>query len=132
MENTKQTKSVYCKGEFFNYAGIHLLVDLWGATNISNGKETEQILTDAVAACGATLLEVHAHTFSPYDGISAIAVLKESHISVHTWPEFEYAAVDVFVCGDINPYKALPVLKEGFKATEMQIMELKRGIFNEK
>ncbi len=132
MENINQAKSVYCKGEFFNYAGIHLLVDLREAKNISNAEETEQILTDAVAACGATLLEVHAHTFSPYNGISAIAILKESHISVHTWPEFEYAAADVFVCGDINPYKALPVLKERFKAKEMQIMEIKRGIFNEK
>ena len=132
MENAKQEKSVYCKGEFFNYAGIHLLVDLWGAKNISDAKETEQILTDAVSACGATLLEVHAHTFSPFNGISAIAVLKESHISVHTWPEFEYAAADVFVCGDINPYKALPVLKERFKANDMQIMEIKRGIFDGK
>ncbi|MDP8234216.1 MAG: adenosylmethionine decarboxylase [Candidatus Saelkia tenebricola] len=132
MESVKENKSVYCHGEVFDYAGIHLLVDFWKAKNISDATATEQILKDAVIACGATLLEVHAHTFSPYKGISGIAILKESHISVHTWPEFEYAALDVFVCGDVDPYKALPVLKDGFDAEEMQIMELKRGIFDGK
>lgn len=128
----KENKSVYCKGETFSYAGKHLIVELWGAKNISSEENTKEVLKNSVEICGATLIEVHAHTFSPYDGISAIAVLKESHISVHTWPEFRYAAVDIFVCGDVDPYLALPVLKEGFAAEEIQVMEFKRGIFDEK
>lgn len=128
----KEKGSVYCKGSYYNYAGLHLLLELWGAKNISSLEETERILKEAIQACGATLLNIQLHCFSPYNGISGIAIIQESHISVHTWPEFEYAAVDIFVCGSIDPYKAVPVLKEGFQAQEIQIIELKRGIFDEK
>ena len=85
-----------------------------------------------MAACGATLLKLHTHVFTPYDGISGVAVLMESHIAIHTWPELEYAAVDIFVCGNVDPYKAVPVFKEAFRSDNVQVLELKRGIFNER
>jgi S-adenosylmethionine decarboxylase len=132
MKEMEVKKSFYCKGEIFNYAGTHLLIEMWKAKNIDSAEEVAKIRTEAVHACGATLLEVRTHTFSPYNGVSGIAILKESHISVHTWPEFEYAAVDIFVCGNVDPYKALPVIKEGFQAEKIQVLELKRGIFDEK
>ncbi|MDP8253804.1 MAG: adenosylmethionine decarboxylase [Candidatus Kaelpia aquatica] len=131
-QTIKESGSVYCKEDSMSYAGKHLIIELWGAKNIASEEGTKEVLRKAVKACGATLLEVHAHTFSPYSGISAVAILKESHISVHSWPEFNYAAADIFVCGDVDPHLAVPVLKEGFSAEEVQVTELKRGVFDEK
>ncbi|MCD6080853.1 MAG: adenosylmethionine decarboxylase [Candidatus Omnitrophica bacterium 4484_49] len=130
MKKTMEKKSVYCKGEVFNYAGTHLLIEMWGAKNIDSAETVKEILKEAVSACGATLLYIHTHTFSPYNGVSGVAVISESHISVHTWPEFGYAAVDIFVCGNVDPYKAVPVIKEGFQAEDIQVMELKRGVLD--
>ena len=125
-----EKKSVYCKGAVFNYAGTHLLIEMWGAKNIDSAENVKEILKEAVSACGATLLYIHTHTFSPYNGVSGVAVISESHISIHTWPEFGYAAVDIFVCGNVDPYKAVPVIKEGFQAEDIQVMELKRGVLD--
>jgi S-adenosylmethionine decarboxylase len=124
----KKERGYYSKCEQFNYAGTHLLLELWGAENITSLEKVEKALIDSIKACGATLLEMKLHHFSPNQGISGIAIIKESHISVHTWPEFGYAAIDIFVCGEINPYKAIPVLKKAFKPKKMQLMEVKRGI----
>lgn len=132
MRKIADKKGVYCRTDTLNYAGTHLLIEMWKAKNISSPEKIEQLLVQAVEACGATLLEVHTHTFSPFNGVSGIAILKESHISIHTWPEFEYAAVDIFVCGNVDPYRAIPVFKQGFETEEIQILELKRGIFDER
>ena len=87
------------------YAGSHLIIDLWEAEGLSDRDRIETALIDAVKAAGATLLHIHLHTFSEGGGISGVAVLAESHISVHTWPEKGYAAFDVFMCGDSKPRK---------------------------
>lgn len=132
MKKGREKNSVYCKSGELSYAGTHLLIEIWKAKNISSARKVKKILIEAIKACHATLLEIHTHTFSPFNGVSGIAILKESHISVHTWPEFKYAAVDIFVCGNVNPYKAIPVFKQGFQTEEIQILEFKRGIFNER
>jgi len=62
----------------------------------------EATLREAVLQAGATLLHIHLHHFTPNGGISGVAVLAESHISVHTWPERNFAAFDVFMCGDAS------------------------------
>ena len=111
------------------YAGIHLIVELWNPKNITDLKKAKRILTEAIKACKATLLKIDLHKFSPYNGISGVAVLKESHISIHSWPEYKYAALDIFVCGTVDPYLAIPVLKKGFSPKKIQITEIKRGIF---
>ncbi|MCB1742345.1 MAG: adenosylmethionine decarboxylase, partial [Gammaproteobacteria bacterium] len=80
-------------------AGTHLIVDFWDAKRLTDLKLMERALQEAALAGGATLLHVHLHHFSENDGISGVAVLAESHISVHTWPERGYAAFDVFMCG---------------------------------
>src|SRR5215813_9636576 len=90
-----------CKDHFITrngvtFAGSHLIIDLWEAENLGNQDLIEQALVDAVAAAGATLLHIHLHTFTQGGGVSGVAVLAESHISVHTWPERGYAAFDVF------------------------------------
>lgn len=111
------------------YAGVQLVIELWNAENLSSLPKIKKILKDSVKACGATLLKIDLHKFSPYGGISGMAIISESHLSVHTWPEYKYAALDIFVCGNVDPYKAITVLKTGFKTKNLQIAEFKRGIF---
>ena len=88
----------------------------------------EQAMKDAVEAAGATLLHIHLHTFTPSGGISGVAVLAESHISVHTWPERGYAAFDVFMCGSAEPKKALKVLEQAFAPKRTVVGMHKRGV----
>lgn len=110
------------------FAGIHLLVELWRCRHLQDLAEIDAILREAVRACGATLLHINLHEFSPNGGVSGVAVLQESHISIHTWPEYEYAAMDVFVCGTLDPHRCLPVLKRRFRPDRLQVVEIKRGI----
>ena len=110
------------------YAGSHLIIDLWDAEGLDDRERIENALINAVNAAGATLLHIHLHTFSEGGGISGVAVLAESHISVHTWPEKGYAAFDVFMCGDAEPRKALGVFKDAFNPGRLVIGEHKRGV----
>ena len=82
---------------------------------------------EAVDAIGATLLNLHVHTFSP-QGVTGLAVLAESHLSLHSWPEHGYLAADVFTCGDrVEPTKAVDVLKRHFQPQRVEVMEIARG-----
>jgi len=110
------------------YAGSHLIIDLWEAEGLDDRERIENALVDAVHAAGATLLHIHLHTFTEGGGISGVAVLAESHISVHTWPERGYAAFDVFMCGDADPKKALSVFKAAFNPGRIVVGEHKRGV----
>lgn len=110
------------------YAGMHLLLDLKGAQNLDNLEIVESALRDAVTASGATLLSIDLHHFTPNGGISGVVVLAESHISIHTWPEADFAAVDIFMCGDCNPYNAIPALRSAFSPTDLIVSEHKRGL----
>lgn len=109
------------------FAGTHLLLDLWGAKHLDEIDRMEQAMRDCVEACGATLLHIHLHHFSPSGGISGVAVLAESHISVHTWPERDYAAFDVFMCGDAQPENSISVLKRAFFPQRIEVNEELRG-----
>jgi S-adenosylmethionine decarboxylase len=110
------------------FAGRHLIIDFWEAEGLDDKDRIEQAMIDAVEAAGATLLHIHLHTFTPTGGISGVAVLAESHISVHTWPERGYAAFDVFMCGSAEPKKALSVLKEALTPKRFVLAEHKRGV----
>ena len=70
-----------------SFAGIHLLLDLWDASGLDDADLIERAIRDSVEIAGASLLHMHLHHFTPSGGISGVAVLAESHISVHTWPE---------------------------------------------
>lgn len=111
-----------------SYAGTHLLVELWGASNLGDPAYAETALTDAAKAAGATILHSYMHPFGPNMGVSGVVVLAESHISIHTWPERNYAAVDIFMCGTCDPYVAVNVLKEAFTPEHVQLAEQKRGL----
>lgn len=110
------------------FAGTHLIIDLWGARHLDNLSLMEKTLHRAVRVAGATLLHIHLHHFTPNGGISGVAVLAESHISVHTWPERDYAAFDIFMCGDARPELAIPVLEKAFHPESLNINKQLRGI----
>ena len=107
-------------------AGVHLIVDLHGAEGLNDIDLIDKTLRRCVAAARATLLHIHLHHFHP-NGVSGVAVLAESHISIHTWPEVGYAALDVFMCGTADPDKCIPVLREAFSAKRVSVNELLRG-----
>ncbi|MEM1380139.1 MAG: adenosylmethionine decarboxylase [Pseudomonadota bacterium] len=109
------------------YAGTHLIIDLVGAKNLTDKPRMEKAFLDCVRECGATLLHMHIHTFLPSGGLSGVAVLAESHISVHTWPERDYAAFDVFMCGGAEPEKAIAILKNAFDADQVNVQTFYRG-----
>ena len=118
----------FIKRNGLEFAGTHLVFDFWGASQLDNLALMEQSMRDSVVAAGATLLHIHLHHFTPNGGISGVAVLAESHISVHTWPERGYAAFDVFMCGDAEPEKAIPVLRKAFQPNNVSVNEILRGL----
>ena len=120
-------KDHFITREGVQFAGTHLLLDLWGAKHLDDKARIEQAMRDCVEACGATLLHIHLHHFTPSFGVSGVAVLAESHISVHTWPERDYAAFDVFMCGDAQPENAIAVLKRAFLPQRIEVNEELRG-----
>ena len=110
------------------YDGRHLIADLNGCSGLTDERLIASALTEAAAAAGATVLEIRLHSFGPGQGVTGVALLAESHISIHTWPERDFAAVDIFMCGGCNPYHSLPVLKEVFAPTSILLSEQRRGL----
>lgn len=126
-QSDDEAKDHFIRRNGVEFAGTHVLLDLWGASRLDDIECIEQAMRDIVIACGATLLHIHLHHFSPSGGVSGVAVLAESHISVHTWPERDYAAFDVFMCGDAQPENAVPVLKRAFLPHRIEVSEELRG-----
>jgi S-adenosylmethionine decarboxylase len=89
--------------------------------------EIEDTLRTAAGVCGATVLGVQLHSFGKHAGVTGVAMLAESHISIHTWPELDYIALDIFMCGNSNPHLALPLLKSFFQPQRMNLIEHNRG-----
>ena len=108
------------------FAGTHLIIEVVNGHGLDDEARIAQAFRDCVDSCGATLLHIHTHKFSP-QGVSGVAVLAESHISVHTWPEIGYGAFDVFMCGDARPWRAVDVLKAAFATSDVRVRELRRG-----
>ena len=104
-----------------------MIIDLYGARRLEDMKHIERTLRRCVEVAGATLLQVHLHPTSAKGGSSGVAVLAESHISVHTWPEADYAAFDVFMSGDADPEAIVPVLKAAFSARTVGLTTHLRG-----
>ncbi|HEX6356671.1 adenosylmethionine decarboxylase [Actinophytocola sp.] len=108
--------------------GTHLLVDLIGAHGTGDIDLVRQALIDCTEAASATLIDIRLHHFEPGGGITGIAVLAESHISIHSWPEHLFAAIDLFMCGNADPRRALPVLNGSFRPDKMITRECRRGL----
>jgi S-adenosylmethionine decarboxylase len=122
-----ERKDYFIEREGLRYAGTHLIVDLWDASHLDDLKRIESAFRDAVTKSGATLLHIHLHHFTPNNGVSGVAVLAESHISIHTWPENGFAAFDVFMCGGADPHRAVEVLQRAFKPGRVEMHEYLRG-----
>ena len=113
-----------------NALGRHLLIELQDCDK--EGLNDLGFIRDAMMAaavdCGATVLGESFHHFSP-QGVSGVVVIAESHLSIHTWPEYRYAAVDIFTCGTtVEPEKAAEVLIEKLGAKNHSLMEIQRGL----
>jgi len=108
------------------YAGNHLIIEVVNGHGLDDEDRIRNAFREIVTTCGATLLHIHTHKFSP-QGVSGVAVLAESHISVHTWPEIGYGAFDVFMCGDAKPWLAVDVLKSAFRTGDVRVKSLRRG-----
>jgi S-adenosylmethionine decarboxylase len=124
----EERKDYFVERDGQKFAGMHLLVDLWGATNLGDPDLIDRALREAAVTAGATILHSHFHHFSPNGGVSGVVVLAESHISIHTWPERDFAAVDIFMCGACDPHMAIPVLRAAFRPSEVRLDEQRRGL----
>jgi S-adenosylmethionine decarboxylase len=110
------------------YQGIHLIADLHAAKALDDAALIGRCLADAALVAGATLLETRLHHFGPGMGVTGVALLAESHISIHSWPEHHYAAVDIFMCGTANdPDAALTLIAEALGARIENRVALRRG-----
>ena len=109
------------------FAGTHLLIDLWGARNLDQPELIDRALREGAVVAGATILHSHFHHFTPNGGVSGVVVLAESHISIHTWPERNFAAIDIFMCGICDPRRAIPVLQAAFHPEKVDVGEQRRG-----
>jgi|TARA_B100001939_G_scaffold297356_1_gene271782 S-adenosylmethionine decarboxylase len=110
------------------YAGKHLLLDLWGVKFDNSITTLKKVIKNAVKVSGATMLHMHLHRFGKEQGISGVAVLAESHISVHTWPERDYVAFDIFMCGDTKPEASAEYLIKTLKPKKEILKKIKRGV----
>ncbi|MBO6948707.1 MAG: adenosylmethionine decarboxylase [Rhodospirillales bacterium] len=122
-----EDKDYFIVRDGVRYAGTHLIIDVYGADRLDELSHVETALRDAVDAANATLLHIHLHHFTPNGGISGVAVLAESHISIHTWPECGYAALDVFMCGEANPHATIEILRQAFAPERIAVEEHMRG-----
>jgi len=114
-----------------NALGRHLLLELFDCDldAINNVETVKGALIEAAKRAQATIVDVVFHEFNPF-GVSGVVVIAESHLSIHTWPEYRYAAVDIFSCGDVlQPEVAATYLVEQFGAERTSVIELQRGMF---
>ena len=113
-----------------NVLGRHLLLELknCNAEVLNDITIIRNCLTETAEQIGATVVNQSFHQFSPF-GISGVVIVAESHLCIHTWPEYGYASVDVFTCGEsIDPKRAISLLTEKFGSKESSYLELKRGV----
>lgn len=111
--------------------GRHMLLELFECNSeaLKSLETVKEVLVEAAKRVQATIVDVVFHEFNPF-GISGVVVIAESHLAIHTWPEYRYAAVDIFSCGDVlKPEIAAAYLVEQFAAERTSIVELQRGIF---
>lgn len=114
-----------------NALGKHLLIEYFDCDveALNDVSQVERYMEQAAEHCGATIVRSVFHAFNPI-GVSGVVVIAESHLAIHTWPEYGYAAVDVFTCGDtVDPRVAEKELRRLFGAGRVEIREIPRGAF---
>jgi len=111
------------------HVGKHLVLDAWKVSSdrLNDPEFLRRAMKKAVDECGATLINLCVHQFSPY-GVTATATLAESHMAVHTWPEHGYLGADLFFCGAGRPERALDTLVDLYEPRDVKIRRLNRGV----
>src|SRR5690349_21132524 len=107
--------------------GRHIILEMWGCQNLDSVETAERALRDMVQALDVNLLDLKVYPFSPV-GVTGMAIVSESHLVIHTWPEYGYAAVDVFTCGaPRDPQDAIGVLRRHYQPERIGVMQINRG-----
>ena len=112
-----------------NALGRHILVEFTDCNPdiLNDVDKVEKSMVEAAKTAGATVINSTFHHFSPW-GISGVVVIQESHLAIHTWPEFRYAAVDLFTCGEtVDPWVSFEHLKKAFQSNKYSALEMNRG-----
>lgn len=112
--------------------GRHILVEYYQCNQetMDNVELIRRLMLEAAEVSGASIVKEVFHRFSPH-GVSGTVVIAESHLAIHTWPEYGYAAVDLFTCGDeVDPWKGFKHLKAGFESQSHSATEMRRGLFD--
>ncbi len=109
-----------------NGLGRHIIAEFWNCENAQSENGLAEAIQEAVRSARATLLDLNVRRFYP-QGFSAIALLAESHLSLHAWPELGYVALDVFTCGEADPQKIVQALEEHFKPRDTEYIKIPRG-----
>lgn len=107
--------------------GTHVLLEFWGAKRLGDCEFLRRALADSATEAGFHVLRTAFHQFGGGGGVSGVVLLSESHITIHTWPEFRYAALDVFLCGDRDVSLAVDLLVERLEPTTFDIRRCARG-----
>jgi S-adenosylmethionine decarboxylase len=115
--------------------GVHIILDLYECSDSSildSPEKIKEILLKSLEKTKATLIDIKIHKFSPF-GVSGFALISESHISIHTWPENKYAGVDIYTCGEKTfPENAIDLFIEELKSKKPSIIKIERGIYAKK
>lgn len=111
--------------------GEHYIIEFFGCEGeLTERLKVEEILMEAVKQSGAKMIGSFFHQFKPY-GVSGVIIIEESHLSIHTWPEYGYAAVDYFFCASYVDFdKALKVMTDHFKPSEVLVKKMERGVLD--
>ena len=115
------------------YLGRHILAEFFDCDpNVLNNPElVEKYMLQAALECGATVVNKCFHLFAPH-GVSGVVIISESHLAIHTWPEYGYAAVDLFTCGEqCDPKISYKFLKEKFNSKDAKYTQLNRGLMSD-
>lgn len=109
--------------------GSHVLADLAGIAPglLRDAAALETALVSAAAGAGARVLSAHFHHFGGEHGVTGVVLLAESHITIHTWPEHRFAALDIFMCGHARPHDALAQIAQGLQAELQNVRTCARG-----
>ena len=112
-----------------NSLGRHLLAEFYNCESgvLNDPEHIERLMNEAARLSGATVVQSVFHVFSPH-GVSGVVVVEESHLAVHTWPEYGYAAVDYFSCGDVDCDAAVRYLADHLLPSRVETKEVPRGV----
>ncbi len=111
-----------------NTSGTHILCELWGCDVpfLNEVDAIEDLMVEAASLAEARVVNALFHQFAP-QGVTGVVVLEESHLSIHTWPEAAYVAIDIYTCGSCRPEKAIDYLRKRFMPERVEVLHVKRG-----